>query len=262
VISPLILKQIVLVSKKPFAVLFNLSLLSGVFPCVWKESYFVPLFKSGDKRNISNYRGISILSAIPKLFEKLVCDVITQIIRPSISESIEEQHGFVGGRFTVTSLVEFSNFVLSEMENGLQVDAVYTDFSKAFDRVNHGLLLGTLTLKLCGSMILWMGSYLTGRTQRVRVGNYLSETIYCHSRVPQGSHLGPLFFIADINDVLGIFENVGVLAYASRCYLKLYMHVSNTDVCRFFQLDLNHLQGWKYDLNAGKCKSISVGRNR
>jgi hypothetical protein len=131
----------VLVVKKPLAVLFNLSLLSGVFPCVWKELYVVSLFKSGDKRDISNYRELSILSAIPKLFEKLVCDVVTPIIRPSISD---EHHGFVGGRrSTVTSLLEFSNFVLSEMEDGLQVDAVYTDFSKAFDRVNHGLLLGT-----------------------------------------------------------------------------------------------------------------------
>jgi hypothetical protein len=60
-------------------------------------------------------------------------------------------------------------------------------------------------------MIFWMGSYLTGRTQRVRVGDYLSETIYCHFGVPRSSHLGPLFSIADINDVLGIFENVRVL---------------------------------------------------
>jgi hypothetical protein len=78
----------------------------------------------------------------------------------------------------VTSLVEFSNFVLTEMEDGLQVGAAYTDFSKAFDKVNQGLLLGTLTRKFRGSMIFWMGSYLTGRTQRVRVGDYLSETIY------------------------------------------------------------------------------------
>jgi hypothetical protein len=97
-ISPLILKKIVLVVKRPLALLFNFSLLSGVFPCVWKESYVVPLFKSGDKRNISNYRGISILLAIPKLFIELVCDLVTPIIRPSISD---EQHGFVGGRSTV-----------------------------------------------------------------------------------------------------------------------------------------------------------------
>jgi hypothetical protein len=103
---------------------------------VWKESYVVALFKN------------------LKIFEKLVCGVITPIRRPLISD---EQHGFVGGRSTVTSLVEFSNFVLSEMEDGLQVDAAYTDFSKAFDRV---------TRKLRDPMIFWMGSYLTGRTQQ------------------------------------------------------------------------------------------------
>jgi hypothetical protein len=193
-ISPLIMKKIVLVVKKPLdAVLFNLSLLSGVFP----SSHLLSLCsRVVTRENISNNRGISILSEIPKLFETLVCDVIAPIIRSSISD---EQHGLVGGRSTVTSLVEFSNFV--------QVDRVYTDFSKAFKRVNHGLLLGTLTQK-------FHRPYLTGRTQRVRVGDYLSESIYCHSSVPQGSHLGPFFFIADINDVLDIFENVRVLAYA------------------------------------------------
>jgi hypothetical protein len=171
--------------------------------------------------------------------------VITPIIRPLISD---EQHVFIGGRSTVTSLVEFSYFLLSEMEDGLQVDAVYTNISKAFDRVNHGLLVGTLTRKFRGPIIFWMGSYLTGRTQRVRVGDYLSETIYCHSGLPQG--------------VLGIFENVEVLAYADD--LKLYMRVSNIDDCRLFQQDLDRLLGScrekKYDLNAGKCKSISFSR--
>jgi hypothetical protein len=103
-----------------------------------------------------------------------------------------------------------------------------------------------------------MGSYLTSRIQRLRVGDYLFETIFCHSGVPQGSHLDPLLFILDINDVLDIFENVRVLAYADD--LKLYIRVSSTDDCRLFQQDLDRLQGWcrekKYDLNAGKCKSI------
>jgi hypothetical protein len=106
-----------------------------------------------------------------------------------------------------------------------------------------------------------MGSYLTGHTQRVWVGDYLYETIYCHFGVPHGSHLGPLFFIADIDDVLDIFENVRILVYADD--LKLYMRVS-TDDCRLFQQDLDRIQGWycekKYDLNAGKCKSISFSR--
>jgi hypothetical protein len=85
-----------------------------------------------------------------------------------------------------------------------------------------------------------MDSYWTSRTQHVWVGDYLSES-YCHSGVPQGSHLGPLFFIADINDVLDIFENVRVLAYADD--LKLYMRVSCTDDYRLFQLGLGPSTG-------------------
>jgi hypothetical protein len=109
----------------------------------------------------------------------------------------------------------------------------------------------------------WMGSHLTGRTQRVQVGDYLSETIYWHSGVClRVAILVLCFFIADINDVLDIFENVRVLAYADD--LKLYMRVGSTDDCRLFQQDLDRLQGWcrekKYDLNAGKCKSISFSR--
>jgi hypothetical protein len=80
--------------------------------------------------------------------------------------------------------------------------------------------------------------------------------------VPQVSHLGPLFFISEINDVLDIFENVRVLASADD--LKLYMRVSSSDDCRLFQQDLDRLQGWccekKYDLNAGRCKSIYFSR--
>jgi hypothetical protein len=78
--------------------------------------------------------------------------VITPIVCPSITDV---QHGFLDGRSTVTILVNFFNFVLSELEDGLQVDAVYTSFSKAFNRVNHGLLLGTLTRKFRGPMIFW-----------------------------------------------------------------------------------------------------------
>jgi predicted ester cyclase len=75
----------------------------------------VPIFKNGEKRDLSCYRGISVLSAIPKLFEKMVCDKLTPVIRPRISD---EQHGFLKGRSTVNNLVEFSNSVIGEMENG------------------------------------------------------------------------------------------------------------------------------------------------
>jgi Reverse transcriptase (RNA-dependent DNA polymerase) len=108
--------------KGTLTFLFNLSLSSGIFPAVLKEAFIMPKFKNGEKRDISYYRGISILSAIPKLFEKMVCDKLTPVIRPKISDA---QHGFLKDRSTVTNLVEFSNSVIGEMENGRQVDGVY-----------------------------------------------------------------------------------------------------------------------------------------
>jgi hypothetical protein len=78
---------------------------------------------------------------------------------------------------------------------------VYTDFSKAFNRVNHGLLCLDLMSSFLGVMLAWVWSYLTGRTQRVKLDDFLSEVIYSHSRVPQGSHLGPLFFINNVDEI-------------------------------------------------------------
>jgi hypothetical protein len=98
------LKWLTSVAKVPLTFVFNLSLSADVFPAVWKESYVVPLFKSGDKRNVSCFWGISILSAIPQIFEKMMCDKVTTVVRPVISDA---QHGFVKGRSTVSNLVQF-----------------------------------------------------------------------------------------------------------------------------------------------------------
>jgi hypothetical protein len=96
---------------------------------VWKEFFVVPSFNSGDKRVVSCYRGLSILSAIPKLFEKMVCDRLTPVVCPVMSDA---QHGFVKGRSTVSHLVQLTNGVLGEIEDGRLVDGLYTDFSMAF----------------------------------------------------------------------------------------------------------------------------------
>jgi hypothetical protein len=108
-----------------------------------------------------------------------------------------------------------------------------------------------------------MGCYLTGRTQRVKLEDYLSELNQCHSGVPQGSHLGPIFFILDINRALDLFENVSVLGYADD--LNLFMTIKCIGDCQLFQRDLNRLREWcrshKFYLNSGICKSISFRRN-
>lgn len=109
----------------------------GIIPYEWKHSFIVPIPKKGEKHDISNYRGIALQSVIPKIFEKL----LTSKLRKHLNQLIpKHQHGFVEGKSTTTNLIETTQFIQEQIHKGNQVDVIYFDFSKAFDRVNHTLL--------------------------------------------------------------------------------------------------------------------------
>lgn len=120
--------------------MFNESLTHGVFPMLWKLSHLTPIFKSGSRTSVENNRGVSILPCIPKLFESMVTDVVSQKLTMLI---IPQQHGFVSGRSCATNLVYFTSTLARHMEEGYQIDVIYTDFKKAFDKVPIGILLRT-----------------------------------------------------------------------------------------------------------------------
>jgi hypothetical protein len=159
-IPPRILKSCYDGFKRPLPLLFNKSLREGVLPESWKRSYVVPIFK-GRKRNlIENYRGIAILSAMPKLFEILVFDSLFFHLKSSIALV---QHGFFKGRSVVSNLMEFASLCIRRMREGIQTDAVYTDFSK--DWINHLILLAKLrSYGIVSKLNSWLSSYLGGRT--------------------------------------------------------------------------------------------------
>jgi hypothetical protein len=145
--------------------IFNLTLSTGTFPSKWKDSFLIPIFKTGKRNDVGNYRGMAILSCFAKLFEVPVFDNIFFLVKSSIMSA---QHGFFKGRSTVTNLTEFTSYVLNCMVNGVQVNAIYTDFFKAFEKVSHMLLLRKLAkLGFGGSFLAWIGSCLTGREQFV-----------------------------------------------------------------------------------------------
>lgn len=246
----------------PLTLIFNNSLSLGTFPSDWKSSFLTPIYKSGDKCNIDNYRGIAILSAIPKLFEKLVYDKISSIINPLLNE---QQHGFRKGRSTTTNLMLFTSDVLCDMEKGHQIDAVYTDFSKAFDSVDHNLLKFKLnSFGITGPILNWLVSYLNNRTQFVRFQGLISSAINVTSGVPQGSHLGPLLFNIFIKDLSECLKNIPHLFYADD--LKLYKIITDMSDTNFFQTKLQHLEDWcndnKLELNVNKCHVISFSRKK
>lgn len=244
----------------PLTMLFNLSIKFGFFPEIWKNSYIIPLFKSGSKTEIANYRGIAKLCTIPKLFEKLVCDHLSHHVSSLVSPC---QHGFRKGYSTITNLLEFTSLVNRGFLNKKQTDVVYTDFSKAFDKVNHLLLIKKLHLMgFSRNSLNWIQSYLTNRKQNVIFKNVISKSILVKSGVPQGSHLGPLLFSLFINDLPNVIKYSSILMYADD--VKIFYSYNNYNDHKFLQEDLNSLYSWcnvnLMKLNFKKCKYMCFFR--
>lgn len=244
----------------PLTILFRKSLNDCTFPSVWKQAQIVPIHKKGSKSAIENYRPISILCTISKIFEKVIFDKIYPFISPLIPPN---QHGFMRRRSTTSNLSLFSNYILCQMENGGQVDVIYTDFEKAFDRVDHDILLRKLQhLGIHGDLLRWVRSYLSNRSQAVVLGGFRSNYITIPSGIPQGSHLGPLLYNIYIHDIGHAIQNSKHLLYADD--KKIYLTVRSLADCKRLQNDLNNLYEYyvlnKITVSTEKCQCISFTR--
>lgn len=260
IISPLVLSECANTLCYPLSMIFNMSLSSGVFPEQWKTSYITPIFKSGSRINVQNYRGISILPTLGKMFEAMVCNILTPYFKNVISTS---QHGFIMGRSTLTNLLLFTNYAINSIETGCQLDVVYTDISKAFDRVSHTYLIQKLyEIGIHSTLLNWIQSYLINRKQQVKIAGWCSSSFEVTSGVPQGSHLGPLLFNIFINDVTSIFVHSKCLLYADD--LKVFCKINNVRDCVNMQRDIDLFNNWcehnGMTLNIDKCKSMSFHR--
>lgn len=174
-VPPVFMKTLAIELTAPLFWIFNMSLESGNFPKIWKNSFLVPIFKSGKKSDIRNYRGIAIISCIPKLFEAIVNEKLFLQIKNRITTM---QHGFFKGRSTTTNLLELINYSLNAMDNGNHVEVLYTDFSKAFDRIDIPMLLFKLQkMGIHYALLKWLESYLTDRHQIVKYKGKTSNPV-------------------------------------------------------------------------------------
>lgn len=240
----------------PLSILFNKSLEECKFPSKWKVSFVSPIFKDGDKNDVSNYRAVSIMCAASKIFERLVFNMLFELVKDMIDES---QHGFFAGRSTQTNLMDYISSVAHEIVNGGQVDTIYTDFTKAFDKVSHVKLVNKFKdFGFSRNLLVWFSTYLADRSQFVVIGGSRSEKIVPSSGVPQGSILGPFLFILFINDLLTSLSS----CYGFADDLKIYRSIKSGYDCALLQEDLEKIAKWCDDngmvLNLGKCAVISI----
>ena len=221
--------------KVPIATLFNHSIKQGSVPQTWKKAFIFPIFKSGDRGSVSNYRPISMINTIPKLLDKAICKHLSDSLMKFI---VKEQHGFCKGKSTVSNLLLFTNYIYTAFADRSQMYTVYLDFFKAFDTINHAWLLQKIrSFGVQGRLLRWLESYLSGCTQCVRVRNGLSPSITISSGIPQGSHIGPLLFILFINDLPAYLNFSKCTLYADD--VKLFSRVSTPMDSSKLQRDLD-----------------------
>lgn len=244
--------------------LFRKSLEQGIIPLEWKCAKITPVHKSGKKTEVSNYRPISLLCAVGKLLEHIVTKHICTFVEQSNILS-RYQHGFRRGLSTLTQLVETTHFFAEVVNRRGQVDAIFLDFSKAFDRVSHSKLLLKLNRILGNKQILtWLSNYFQGRSQFVQVKESRSSSAPVLSGVPQGSVLGPLLFLLFINDLTSSSPLVSFRFFADD--LVMFSEVKNIEdqkvMNRCLQSVLNWCMQWQMTLNPSKCVSMTITRKR
>ena len=255
-----ILKECALGLAYPISILFNASFKSSEIPNEWKSANVVPIHKKNCKNNVENYRPISLTCIIMKIFERIIRDELyskcSHLIDP-------RQHGFLPKKSCNTQLVDFSDNLTLAAIKGNESDIIYFDFSKAFDSVNHDILLDKLkhNFKVDGLILKFIVNYLKGRKQRVVIGNSESDNLDVLSGVPQGSILGPLLFVLFINDLTdGISDQTNIAMYADDT--KIWRQIYSIEDCYALQCDVDYMQNWairnKMNFHPKKCKVLNI----
>ena len=213
-ISSFIIKEVFTFLAPQITFMMNLTITSGTFPNTWKKGLVIPIPKGGNKTLVQNYRPISLLPLPGKIAEKLVHKQLMEHIESNFFIS-DNQHGFRRGHSCTHAVAQVTDFIGKKMDAGMTTLATFVDFRKAFDCVQHPILIEKLArLGLQGNMIKWFESYLTGWKQRVLANNVCSSYLDVKQGVPQGSVLGPLFYILYADDILEVIKHCKIALYA------------------------------------------------
>ena len=265
-ISSRILKLSAKVIAPSLTIIFNQTILTGIFPNDWKIARITPIFKSDAKDKMANYRPISVISIISKIAEKSIHDQIYNYLH-SYNLLANCQHGFRPLHSTVTALLDNTNEWYKNIDVGKLNGIVFLDLKKAFDTVDHNILLKKIAIyEIKGTAYRWFESYLSNRTQYCCVNGKLSSPAIMKTGIPQGSGLGPLLFLIYINDLRKCL-NAGSKPdmFADDTQIATASHDIEV-ITETLNSDLNNVASWlsanKLTLNNSKTEYMIIGSKK
>ena len=217
--------------------LINLSLTQGIFPAELKVANILPIFKAGIQDLVGNYRPISLLTSFSKMYERVFCIRLNSFIK-KYKILYELQFGFRESHSTYLAMITLLDQIISSLDKNHFTIGLFLDFSKAFDTVNHKILLDKLEYYgIRGVANKWIESYLSERKQYTTYNGHCSPYTEIRCGVPQGSILGPILFILYINDLGTISEKIATIMFAddsnlfaSGSDLKTIENLFNTEI--------------------------------
>ena len=242
-INNTLLKDIKNFIAKPLTHIINQSFRLGYFPDQLKQSTIIPLFKSGDRKTLANYRPISLTSNIAKVFEKAMKNRLVKYLEKFNLISCN-QYGFRRARGTHDALFELTKYITSALDEGDKCIAVFLDLAKAFDTVSHDLLLKKLeSVGVRGIAHNWFNTYLTNRTQTVKIDNHVSGRAVIEYGVPQGTILGPILYLIYANDLCNLSVEGRLISFADDTALLLRADTWD-EAFRMAESEISLIQSW------------------
>lgn len=252
-----LLKVAAVVIAPSLTTIFSRSIATSTFPEEWKLAKVTPIYKKGERKDPSNYRPISVIPVISKIFEKIVYDQLYDYLNKYDILAVN-QSGFRNLHSTVTALIEATDKWSLELDQGRFNGIVFIDLQKAFDTIDHTILIAKLNnYGIDNKSLKWFSSYLSQRSQQCSINGALSSPCEVSLGIPQGSNLGPLLFLIYINDLPNCLSEATPRMFADDTSISVASD-SISELELILNKELEKIHGWltanRLSLNVAKTE--------